>query len=140
LAERAVALAAHGLVVHAGVDDAALAAVAAAAVEIGVARDDHAGFEAVLVVVDLDDLGAELVAGDAGIVKVGERAAVGAEVAAADAAVQHLQKRFALAAARLLDLADLHFARGVDVNCLHRGHLTFLIVWIQKIKRIYDRK
>ena len=119
LAEGAVSLTAHSLVVHAGVDDTPLAAIAAAAVEIGVAGYYHSGLQALVVAVDLHNLGGKFVAWDAGIAEVGKGSAVGAKITAADAAVQHLEKGFSRFAHRLGDILNLHLAGLGDVDCFH---------------------
>ena len=107
------------MIVHAGIDDATAAAVAMAAVKIGVAGDDHALFQAIFVFVDLHDLGAEFVAGDTGIAEIGKCAPIRTQIAAANAAVEQLQQCFAFLAHRHGDVPDLYLPRGVDVNGFH---------------------
>ena len=109
----------HGLVVGTGVDQAPLAGVAASAVEIGVAGDNHAGLQPQAVVVDLHNLGGKLMAGDPGVGDVGVAAPVGPQVAAADAAIEQLEQGLALPADGLLHVLDDNFARFLDANGFH---------------------
>ena len=122
LRECTVALRTHGLVVLAAVDEAARAGIAAAAVEIGVAGDNLAYMEMILLRVsrvDLDDLRRELVPRDARIGSVGERAAVRAEVAAADAAAEHLEQCLIRLAHGFLGLEYLCLSGLIDTNAFH---------------------
>ena len=119
LGEAALALHAHRLVVGAGVDKAAAAGVARAAVEIGIAGYDHSWLESLVVFVDFDNLGRKLVARDARVRDVGVRSAVRAEVAAANAAVEHLKQSLAGFAHRLVDFLDDDLAGLFNANRFH---------------------
>lgn len=117
LGKRAFALHAHGLVVRAGVHKSTCTGITMSAVKIRVAGDDHARLEAEVVVVDLNDFGGKLMAGNTGIGDIGVAAAVGAKVAAADASVKQPEKRFSGFPYRLFHFPHGHLARLINANC-----------------------
>ena len=90
-AERAVPLAAHGLIAGAGIYDAAFAGIAVAAVKIRIAGDDHARFQPFIIFVNFNDLCRKFMTGNAGIIKIGKGSPVRTQIASADAAVQNFQ-------------------------------------------------
>jgi hypothetical protein len=123
--QAAVAVDTERLMVLAAIGVTALAGVALLAIDVRLHRAAIAGLDVRDIGADLDDLDAELVAGDARLAEEGHLAEVAAEVGAADADAMDADDRVAGAGTRRLRHIDAaKLLRLLELDGFHEIHPT----------------